>query len=188
MIKSCRLFVYDNFCTLDAYTTTCFNQNVSLIHPIYLNEAPSQRKKTHQIRHFVGRQQLYFLILLRCVIVQKQAVEVDQRLFVMLGLFKARNCWKTAILHLHLFKNQNIKQKTQKKTSIEGPTTNSERYERWIVTKINLSSTTQHKNSQSQRVTHTVCVHKARLRRFTRKSVSSSATNNSLALLPCQSA
>ena len=50
----------------------------------------------------------YFFILLRCVIVQKQAVEVEQRLFVILGLFKVHNCWKTAILHLHLFKKQNI--------------------------------------------------------------------------------
>ena len=112
-------------CTSNAYdskrnkrnksrSTTCLNQNVSLNHPIYLNEAPSQRKKhTRSVTSLAANS--YFLILLRCVIVQKQAVEVAQRLFMILGLFKAHNCWKTVILlHLHLFKKQNIENRRKK--------------------------------------------------------------------------
>ena len=124
MIESCRLLIYDNF----LYGRRINN---NLLQPERFTQPPNlpqrgsvtTKKSTKSVTSLAASS--YFLILLPCVIVQKQAVEVEQRLFVILDLFKAHNCWKTAILHLHLFKTQNIEKR--RKTLIQGPTDNSKR-------------------------------------------------------------
>ena len=83
-------------------------------HPANLPQRVSiTTKKTHQIRHFVGRQQL-LLDSSSLSYRSKASCWSRTKLFVMLGLFKTHNRCKTAILHLHLFKKQNIKKRRNK--------------------------------------------------------------------------
>ena len=140
MIQSCTLFIYNNFLYF-----LYFRRINNLLQPKRFTQPPNppQRGSITAKKHTKSVNSLatnsYFLILLRCVTVQKQAVEVDQRLFVILRLFKVHNSWNTAILKCTIVgtrqsctctfsKNKiyTIYRETHKKTLIEGPTADNE--------------------------------------------------------------